>query len=83
MADPGFWKGEGAWYLTTTRYLAVAVVDPGFWKGEGAWYRIAGNFRGPYISRIAIKFIFAETHFVDCMIKATPTQVLLAAVSWL
>ena len=41
-------------------------------------YRIAGNFRGPYISRIAIKFIFAETNFVDCMIKATPTQVLLA-----
>ena len=38
------------------------------------------NFRGPYISRIAIKFIFAETNFVDCMIKATPTQVL---VSWL
>ena len=38
-------------------------------------YRIAGNFRGPYISRIAIKFIFAETNFVDCMIKATPTQV--------
>ena len=43
-------------------------------------YRIAGNFRGLYISRIAIKFIFAETNFVDCMIKATPTQVLLAAV---
>ena len=43
--------------------------------------RIAGNFRGPYISRIAIKFIFAETNFVDCLIKATPTQVLLAAVS--
>ena len=46
-------------------------------------YRIAGNFRGPYISRIAIKFIFAETNFVDCMIKATPTRVLLAAVGWL
>ena len=41
-------------------------------------YRIAGNFRGPYISRIAIKFIFAETNFMDCMIKATPTQVVLA-----
>ena len=37
-------------------------------------YRIVG----PYISRIAIKFIFAESNFVDCMIKATPTQVLLA-----
>ena len=45
-------------------------------------YRIAGNFRGPYILRIATKFIFAETNFVDCMIKATLTQVLLAAVSW-
>ena len=43
-------------------------------------YRIAGNFQGPYISRIAIKFIFAETNFVDSMIKATPTQVLLQLV---
>ena len=43
-----------------------------------AEYRIAGNFRGPYISRIAIKFIFAETNFVDCMIKATPTKSCLA-----
>ena len=46
-------------------------------------YRIAGSFLGPYISRIAIKFIFAETNFVHCMIKATPTLVSLAAVSWL
>ena len=38
------------------------------------------SFRGPYISRIAIKFIFAETNFVDCMTKATPTQVLLQLV---
>ena len=42
-----------------------------------------GNFRGPYISRIAIKVgtNFVETNFVDCMIKA---QVLLQLpVSWL
>ena len=43
-------------------------------------YCIADNFRGLYISQIAMKFIFAETSFVDCIIKATPTQVLLAAV---
>ena len=42
--------------------------------------RIAGNFQGLYIQRIAIKFIFAETNFVDCMIKATPSQVLLQLV---
>ena len=35
-------------------------------------------FLGLYISRIAVKFIFVETNFVDCLIKATPTQVLLA-----
>ena len=35
----------------------------------------------PYSGRIAIKFIFAETNFVDCMIKATPTQVSLACCS--
>ena len=43
-------------------------------------YHIAGNFRGPYILQIAKKFIFAEANFVDCMTKATPTQVLLSAV---
>ena len=37
-------------------------------------YHIVGNFQGPYISRIVIKFIFAEINFVDCMIKATPTH---------
>ena len=41
------------------------------------------NFQGPYISWMATKFIFAETNFMDCMIRATPTQVLLAAASWL
>ena len=45
-------------------------------------YHIAGNFRGPYISRIAIKVIFAETNFVDCMIKATPTQVAVKFRTW-
>ena len=38
-------------------------------KPNTCTYCIAGNFRGPYISRIAIKFIFAETNFMDCMIK--------------
>ena len=28
-------------------------------------YRIAGKFRGAYISRIYIKFIFAVTNFAD------------------
>ena len=40
----------------------------------------SGIFRGAYTSRIAIKFIFAETNFMDCMITATPTQVLLQLV---
>ena len=30
-----------------------------------AIYRIAGNFRGAYISRIDIKFIFVVTNFAD------------------
>ena len=35
---------------------------------------IAGNIQVPYISRIVI--------FADCMIKATPTQVLLQLVGY-
>ena len=46
-------------------------------------YHIVGNFQGPYISRIVIKFIFAEINFVDCMIKATPTHPSLAAVKFM
>jgi hypothetical protein len=32
---------------------------------ESTLYRMAGYFRRAYISRIAMKFIFAETNFVD------------------
>ena len=31
----------------------------------GTIFLVAGNFRGAYISRIDIKFIFAVTNFVD------------------
>ena len=45
-------------------------------------YRIAGNFRGPYISRIAIKFIFVETNFRGLHDKGH-THPSLACCSWL
>ena len=42
-------------------------------------YRIAGNFRGAYISRIDIKFVFAVTNFAVAIIKTTPTFHLLSS----
>ena len=40
--------------LSHTRFVKVLKM-----------YRIAGNFRGAYISRIDIKFIFVVTNFAD------------------
>ena len=43
-------------------FLALASLE---WRTGMAPYRIAGNFRGAYISRIDIKFIFVVTNFAD------------------
>ena len=74
------WVGRGGEAPATNKHFMQQYSVQRLSLGT---YRIAGNFRGLYILRIAIKLIFAETNFVDCMIKATPTQILLAAVSWL
>jgi hypothetical protein len=38
--------------------------------GECRIVGIVGYFQGAYISRIAIKSIFAETNFVDCSLQS-------------
>ena len=53
------WGGRGNIHI---KISSCEMISP---HRSGLTYRIAGNFRGAYISRIDIKFIFVVTNFAD------------------